>query len=113
MQEFDNSLIQELLDLLSPQRLRIDICTKANSSPELEYQMHEEWFGIQYSEESFSESQQNLWESAYGSLSGALPDISNLKLGFPPRNLFIPTDFSIVDIPSDEKPAIVFQNARL
>lgn len=111
-QELDKSLIQELLNHLSPQLLRIDICTKPNSNSELEYQMHEEWFGIQYSEDRFSESQQSLWESAYNSPSGALPELSNLELGLPPRNLFIPTDFSIVDIPSEEKPAIIFQNAR-
>ncbi len=86
VREFDREGIQEVLDLLTPERCCVRVCAKAVKG---KTNLKEKWYQTPYGVEQVSEEQMDVWKNTK----------PNSELGIPPKNEFIPSDFTILADP--------------
>ncbi|KAJ3676945.1 hypothetical protein LUZ60_002669 [Juncus effusus] len=87
-EEWDPLLIEQLINFLSPQNMRIDLLTKSfhnDSSTGVQVQQ-EPWFGSKYTEQDIDQSQLATWRDLLE---------TSPSLHLPLTNQFIPSDFSL------------------
>ncbi|RWR80472.1 nardilysin-like protein isoform X1 [Cinnamomum micranthum f. kanehirae] len=82
---WDEKLIEHVLSFFSPENMRIDIVSKSFNKQSKDVQ-HEPWFGSLYTEEDISPFLLEQWTN---------PPKRDPSLHLPPKNEFIPCDFSI------------------
>ncbi|XP_058075334.1 nardilysin-like isoform X3 [Magnolia sinica] len=91
---WDDRLIEHVLSFFTPENMRIDIVSKSFDK-QLKDVQYEPWFGSCYIEEDISPSLLELWMN---------PPQIDASLHLPPKNEFIPCDFSIRNAKSSKNP---------
>lgn len=94
--EWRPDLIEQIMEYLTPQNVRIHVVAKAYESIANETEI---WYGTKYKKEKISKETMNMWNKAGYS--------TDLKL--PPKNEFIATTFDIKSEPKVIK-IIIFHN---